>query len=604
MKSIRLKLVFMYLSLVFIVLILTGTIIIVATETREKNQAKEELRQCAVYIDEQVIEQYDSRYYRESLVNLASISSSLKNVSGNILDGKGNTIASSSVKEKEELPKYTSAAIISALNGTDKFTDNDTVPGRDGEAVRMLSYAYPISDDKGNVEYVVFVTMNAEQLYSSLAKTVQTLVASMVVALLFTAVLGVLFASTITAPIALLTKKAKLMAKGRLEQKVPVKGNDEIGQLTKSFNIMARELAKSVTEMEEQRNKLEIVLMNMTDGVMAFDERGKLIHINRAAYDLIDIDEVNISLKWLLEKLGIDLTGIATNTIFEKVLENIDNGKYVSAAFIPYALKNKMSGIIVVLHDITKHRQLDNMRQEFVANVSHEIGTPLTTIKGYAELLLDGAIEDESVAKDFLKEINEAADRMRLLRDDLLDLSRFDMNVNKLNKEEVDLVEITKGCVRQNKIVAEKKKQKIVFEPPEKEMIIYADVGRVNQVITNIMSNAMKYSDEGTQITLKLEEKITTYDLSVIDRGIGMPEEAVERIFDRFYRVDKARSRAMGGNGLGLAIAKEIMTGHNGAIDVYSELDKGTTMVLRFPKNDMITFDEDFIKDLKESKDK
>lgn len=252
--------------------------------------------------------------------------------------------------------------------------------------------------------------------------------------------------------------------------------------------------------------------------------------------------------------------------------------------------KEKPGGIIVVLHDITKHRQLDNMRQEFVANVSHEIGTPLTTIKGYAELLLDGAIDDKSVAMEFLKEINVAADRMKLLRDDLLDLSRFDTKVNKLNMEDVNLVSLVSGCCRQNLIVAENKNQNILFDPPDKPMFIYADPGRINQVITNIMSNAMKYSDTGATVTIRLKETEKYYHLEIQDNGIGMPKEALDRIFDRFYRVDKARSRAMGGNGLGLAIVKEIMDAHNGSIKVYSTLGKGTTMVLIFPKSDLADY--------------
>ena len=174
---------------------------------------------------------------------------------------------------------------------------------------------------------------------------------------------------------------------------------------------------------------------------------------------------------------------------------------------------------------------------------------------------------------------------MKLLRDDLLDLSRFDTKVNKLNRTEADLVEIVKGCCRQNVIVAENKNQTILFTPPNKKMPIYADVGRVNQVITNIMSNAMKYSGEGAVIKININEKKTTYHLEIADNGIGMPKEALDRIFERFYRVDKARSRAMGGNGLGLAIAKEIMDAHGGRIEVYSELGVGTTMVLIFPKS-------------------
>ncbi len=582
----------MYLSLVFIVMILTGTFITVTAQNREQRQASEELHQCAVYIEEQVIEQYDSRYFQDSLVNLSIVSSALRNMDASILDAQGRTIACSTASDRDEFQQFNNSAIIAALNGEESFLPRSRVTDALGIEKTVMSYSYPCKDDGGKVAYIVYVQMDSQAIEDSIAQTARSLIVAVVIALIITAVLGLLFANTITSPIAALTKKANLMAKGRLDQKLAVKGSDEIGQLTKSFNTMAKELSKTIVESEEQRNKLEIVLHNMTDGILAFDDKGQLIHINRSCYDMLEIDDVNISLNWLMELFSITGDEEETGSVRELTVKGKDD-KYISVAIIPYTLKKKKhrqeiaGGTIVVLHDITRHRQLDIMRQEFVANVSHEIGTPLTTIKGYAELLLDGAIDDKAVAMEFLKEINVAADRMKLLRDDLLDLSRFDTKVNKFNMEDVNLVSLVSGCCRQNLIVAENKHQDIIFNPPPKPMFIYGDPGRINQVITNIMSNAMKYSNEGTAINIRLKEKADTYRLEIEDNGIGMPKEALERIFDRFYRVDKARSRAMGGNGLGLAIAKEIMDAHMGSIEVSSELGKGTTMTLIFPKSDM-----------------
>ena len=594
MKSIRWRLVFMYLSLVFIVMILTGTFIIVSTEKREQMKASEEMRQCAVYVEEQVIEQYDSRYFQDSLVNLSIVSSTLRNMSVQILNSDGETIASSTSSDGSDFQHYTNSAIISALNGSESFLANSKITDSIGQEKTVMSYSYPCKDAENNVEYIVYVQMDSEAIEESITQTARTILVAVIFALIITAILGILFANTITAPIAVLTKNANLMAKGRLDQKVTVRSNDEIGQLTRSFNTMAKELKKTIQVSEEQRNKLEIVLHNMTDGILAFDENGQLIHINRSSYDMLDIDDVKISLQWLLDMLKIDISDIKQGSVKELVVNGKDD-KYISVAIMPYALKKKKrkekpGGIIVIVHDITKYRQLDNMRQEFVANVSHEIGTPLTTIKGYAELLLDGAIDDKPVAMEFLKEINVAADRMKLLRDDLLDLSRFDTKVNKLNMEDVNLVSLVSGCCRQNLIVAENKEQNIVFDPPDKPMFIYADPGRINQVITNIMSNAMKYSDKGATINIRLKETEKYYHLEIEDNGIGMPKEALDRIFDRFYRVDKARSRAMGGNGLGLAIVKEIMDAHKGSIKVYSTLGKGTTMILIFPKSELADY--------------
>ncbi len=584
----------MYLSLVFIVMILTGTFIIISTENREQTKASEEMRQCAVYVEDQVIDQYDSRYFQDSLIDLSIVSSTLRNMSVQILDSNGDTIASSSSPEDSDFQHYSNSSIISALQGEENFLPKSKITDSIGQEKTVMSYSYPCKDREGSVSYIIYVQMDSDTIEESISQTTRTILVAVVFALIITAMLGLLFANTITAPIAVLTKNANLMAKGRLDQKVNVKSNDEIGQLTRSFNTMAKELKKTIQESEEQRNKLEIVLHNMTDGILAFDDNGQLIHINRSSYDMIEIDDVKISLDWIVDKFNIDLSDIPRGSIKEIVVNGKDD-KYISVAVMPYTIKKKKrkekpGGIIFILHDITKYRQLDNMRQEFVANVSHEIGTPLTTIKGYAELLLDGAIDDKPVAMEFLKEINVAADRMKLLRDDLLDLSRFDTKVNKFNMEDVNLVSLVSGCCRQNLIVAENKEQNIVFDPPDKPMFIYGDPGRINQVITNIMSNAMKYSDKGATINIRLKETGKFYHLEIEDNGIGMPKEALDRIFDRFYRVDKARSRAMGGNGLGLAIVKEIMDAHKGSIKVYSTLGKGTTMVLIFPKSELADY--------------
>lgn len=587
MKSIRWKLVFMYLTLVFIVMLVSGTFIIISLNNQENNKAHEELRQYAAYIQEQIIEQYKNPAdFQKGFTNFIVSNSSARSLSGHILDSNGITIASSAASDTENLQNYTNSAIISAISGKASFNSGRKGYDKNSQVKEWISYACPVfnKSDSQKVEYIVFVQMDSTTIKTGLTRTIGTICIAVLLALALTCILGVLFAGTITDPIALLTKKANLLAKGRLEQHVVVQSNDEIGQLTRSFNIMAKELRKTLTEMEAQNNKLEIIMHNMTDGVLAFDERGVLLHANKICYDMLDIDEVKISLNWFLDKLKIDKSVIA-NSMEIKDITIEENEKYINVSLIPYTVSRRnINGIIAVLHDITKLRQLDDMRKEFVANVSHEIGTPLTTVMGYTDLLLDGALEDHELAMGFLKEISVAAERMKLLRDDLLDLSRFDTKVNKFNKTIIDLVALIEGCVRQNIIVANNRNQTLTFEPPKEEMLIFADSGRINQVLTNIVSNAMKYSMDDAKIKITVEERKRSYYVSVADNGIGMPKEALSRIFDRFYRVDKARSRSMGGNGLGLAIAKEIMDAHHGRIDVYSELGKGTTMVLVFPK--------------------
>ena len=236
----------MYLSLVFMVLILTGTYIVISTENREKNKAKEELRQCAVYINEQVVEQYDSRYFQNSLVNLSIVSSSLKNVTGHILDNKGNTIASSTARDENSFQKYNDSAIITALNGEESFQDKGRAVDANEQVTRVMSYAYPVTDDGGQVEYVIYVQMDAESFYTSINQTIRTILISVVIAIVFTIILGFLFANTITKPISVLTKKANMMAKGHLEQKVSVKGNEDAKDLKEQEDQYSGYLSASV----------------------------------------------------------------------------------------------------------------------------------------------------------------------------------------------------------------------------------------------------------------------------------------------------------------------------------------------------------------------
>lgn len=599
MKSIRWKLVFMYLTLVFIVMITSGTFIILTMERQEASKAEEELKQCATYIEEQIIAgQAEAEVFQDNLVNLFISSSAMRNMQGSILDSAGKTIASSAATDFSLFLEYKNSAVISALAGQDYFYANKQETDQNSRVKTWMSYATPVfakneaGEKTDKVEYIIYVQMDAQAINDSLSQTTKTIFISVILALILAAILGSLFANTITVPIAALTKKANLFAKGRLDQHVAVKSNDEIGQLTKSFNTMAKELRKTLMEMENQNNRLEVVLHNMTDGVLAFDERGVLIHANKICYDMLGTlniartDGKGISLNWFLNKINLSRESLTPDKVEEIVLNEGD--KYINASLIPYSTnKKKIKGVVVVLQDITKHKLLDDMRKEFVANVSHEIGTPLTTIKGYTETLLDGALEDKEVAVTFLNEINEAANRMTFLRNDLLDLSRFDTRANKFNKLDINLVKLVEDSIRQNILVARNKNQEIVLKIPqeEKEMLIYADSGRINQVFTNILTNAIKYSPEETSIEIEVAERGNNFYVSVTDHGIGMSKEDTQRIFERFYRVDKARSRAMGGNGLGLAIAKEIMERHYGRIDVYSEIGSGTTMVLVFPKS-------------------
>ncbi len=588
MKSVRFKLIFIYFILVFIVMIISGTFIIFSIQKQEISKVEEELRSFSKAIKEQIVDEYQNpEDFQNGFTDLFIKKVFNQNIQGVIIDKDGKTIAGTNYT-KDDIPyEYKNSVVISALNGKEQFSKSKKTVDENSEIKEWLSYAMPVFDSENKLEYVIYTKVDASNVNQTLRQTINTIGIAVIIALILAITLGGLFANTITGPISVLTKKANLLAKGNLEQHIIVRGEDEIGQLTRSFNHMARELRKTVSEMENENNKLEIVLHNMTDGVVAFDDIGSLIHANKEFYELMGLDEEDnykINLDYFLNRINLAKNQISVDKNTECFLDR--DGKYIQVVLIPYTGKNKfIEGIMVVLKDITKQKKLDNMRKEFVANVSHEIRTPITTIKSYTETLLDGAIEEKELAIDFLNTINEATDRMKFLTDDLLELSRFDDGRISFHFKKVNLYDIVLGCVKQNIMMANKKNQKLVFEEPdEKQLYIKADAGRINQVLNNIISNAMKYSPENTLIEIFITTSVNDYSVSIKDRGMGIPKEDIPRIFERFYRVDKARSRAMGGNGLGLSIAKEIMTEHNGDIKVYSKLSEGTTMQVIFKK--------------------
>lgn len=585
MKSIRWKLVFMYLSLVFIVMIISGTFIIMRTDSREIKNAEDELAGCAAYISEQIIDRYENPdEFQAAFLQLFITSSSLRNVQANIIAPDGKTIASSTAASADDFITYNNSAVISALAGEEAFDSRTKSIDQNSQVKEWLSYALPVKNKSGAVKYVIYLQMDASGINTTLMQTASTIFVAVLLALLATCVIALIFANTITKPIALLTKKANQLAKGRLNTNISIMSNDEIGQLTKSFNHMSRELKKTLSDMENENRKLEVLLHNMTDGVLAFDEHGNLIHANSLCYEMLDIDRFKISLDWFLNKVGIDPSELLPNTITEVVVE--ENQKYINVALIPYeSAKIAVSGVIAVLSDITKHRELDDMRKEFVANVSHEIRTPLTTIKSYVETLLDGAVDDTQTARDFLKIIDDATDRMALLAGDLLSLSRIDTNTVRFNMQKLDLVTIAQNCIKQSIITAESHNHTLKLIPPKFDScFILADESRLMQVINNIVSNSIKYSGDGADITLKITSGKTKYYLEISDNGIGVEESELKRIFERFYRIDKARSRSMGGNGLGLSIAKELTEEMGGTITAYSAPGEGLTMVIAFPQ--------------------
>ena len=586
----------MYLSLVLMVMIVTGSYILLSMQKTEIDKARTQLALYAEKVSEQVVESYEEADFQTGIEQFSRTSSSGSQIQGNILNEYCETIASTTVSQPP-FPEYRNTVVSSALAGEIGFDDSR----KDLESdTTWICYAMPAMTINGSVKYVVYAQMNASSMQASLAQTTRTIIVAVFLALVLAILMAYIFSKTITEPIRQLTAKAKLFASGDLKQTVEVLSEDEIGQLSESFNYMASELNKTIGETFREKNKLEAILHNMTDGVISFDKNGEISHANTVAAEMLEVDKLDFTLDMFTRKYDLELDEPSDNDEDGRAVQlqyTFPVGeKYINAGFSPYFNESEeIEGIVVVLQDITKQKKLDDMRKEFVANVSHEMRTPLTTIKSYTETLMYGAIDEKDIAMDFLSIINTEADRMSFLVRDLLQLSRFDNKQVKFKFTKVYINELISENVRQNKIHAENKHQNLILERyPEYDAYVVADRDRVNQVINNITTNAIKYSPENATVKIYVTEDKNYYKINVSDTGMGISKEDLPRIFERFYRVDKARSRAMGGTGLGLAIAKEIMEGHDGKLTAESEVGKGTTMTMWFLKGqDDKAFQED-----------
>ena len=402
-------------------------------------------------------------------------------------------------------------------------------------------------------------------------------------------IVGFFVVKVIIGPISKIIKSAERIASGEsidIKYLKETNNKSEIDDLVKAFSIMTSELQENLKEATRQKKQIETILVHMTDGIIAFNMDGKILHINPAAKEMLKIQKEDDTFDKIFKKIGVDIN-------MEKVVylddwtsseQKVDlKEKYVNLFFAPFKDENDLiAGVIVVIQDITEHVKLDNMRKEFVANVSHELKTPITSIMGYAETLVEGEYDKQTQDK-FLHVIETESKRMSRLVQDLLTLSRYDNNQVKWEKTEFDLGELVKKTQENLALEIEKKKHTVECFVTADVPLVYADKYGIERVIVNILTNSIKYTNEGGTIKIYVGFVYNNAYIKIIDNGIGIPEEDLEKIFERFYRVDKARSREFGGTGLGLAIAKEILEQNNASIDIRSTVGKGTEVVIQIP---------------------
>jgi len=434
-----------------------------------------------------------------------------------------------------------------------------------------------------------------------------TLVIVGVAALAASVVFGACLARQVTRPILEMTSAASRMAEGDFSRRTSTTSNDEIGQLGGALNMMAKRLEDRLGALEEERAKGAAILDSMVEGVLAVDEMNRILFINAGACRLFNVVSAKTEGKPFLEvirsKEMLDLLNqpLRQGVFAEQELQIFTPVQRVLQVHAsPLKGRERTSGAMLVMHDVTELRRLETIRTEFVANVSHELRTPLTSVRGYLETLLEGALEDREHARPFLEVIHKHTERLGRLLDDLLDLSNLELGKVVLHRQSIVLSEVVDNVMAIYEPQAAKQEVKLLAELPSDLPHVLADRDRIVQVLINLVDNGLKFTPKGGRVTVSTkivqsskfnvqrseptaQSLSEAVEIAVQDTGIGIPSQDLPRITERFYRVDRARSRELGGTGLGLAIVKHLVKAHGGELNIESQLNQGTTIRFTLP---------------------
>lgn len=601
-KSIHVKLVLIYILLILLALQIIGIYFARQLEQNLKSNFQDSIFQrvdlMQYSLREEILKERDESMPKleESLKSIVmEFSTGLRDVSNGdileirVIDDRQRILATSELENQNLIGQRSNTDLVRRAISAETLFDIIKLDNKTRNRVWVL--ANPIRAGAGpddEIIGVLYIEANIESVFEQMNEINRIFLGGTAMSLVFTIFLGILVARTITQPIADMRKQAQAMAKGNYSRKVRVYGTDEIGQLAITFNHLTNRLQEAQSTTEAERRKLDSVLSNMTDGVIATDRKGRIILINDPALELLHISRDITLGRPIASVLGIDQEYSFEDLIHMSDAINLN----FSTVDAPYILRANFSviqketgfinGLITVLHDITEQEKIEMDRREFVSNVSHELRTPLTTMRSYLEALADGAWKDENIAPTFLNVTQTETERMIRLVNDLLQLSRMDSADYELNKDIVLFNSFFNRIIDRFEM---SKSDKVQFERifPETSFYVEIDTDKVTQVIDNIISNAIKYSPDGGNIRFGFTGQGDMLKVMISDDGMGIPKENVGRIFDRFYRVDRARARSMGGTGLGLAIAREMIEAHGGKIWAESEEGQGTTIFFTLP---------------------
>ncbi|MCT0010752.1 cell wall metabolism sensor histidine kinase WalK [Weissella confusa] len=550
------------------------------------------------YVNDSLTQQLISTDQTKANSDIHTILTSINNASISeieVIDSSGIIRGTSDINSQDEVGQKTTDANVKAALAGGKYTKN---PIEERSGVRYQVVVKPLVSSSGgesNIIGVVEVRASLETTYDNLNHISLIYFSASLLAVVLGVVMAVIISRSLTKPIAEINDRTTRIAQGDYSGGILVRSNDEIGQLAENVNALAVRIEETTNSTEFERRRLDSVLEHMTDGVIATDRRGSINIINTAALQMTGMEDSNVALGQSI----LEVLQIADRYNLRELLDNQDEllldfsneeRQLIIRAYFSLIQRASgfISGLVIVLHDVTEQQRIEEERRQFVSNVSHELRTPLTSVKSYVDALQEGAIEDPEVAKSFLAVAQDETTRMIHMINDLLELSRMDSGTMKLETEYVNVGELFNYILnRFDMIIANDDKPEKYYtikrEITNSQIWVELDTSKFTQVVDNIMNNAIKYSPDGGVITARMIDRKTEVVLSITDQGLGIPKKDLGHIFDRFFRVDKARSRAQGGTGLGLAISKEIIERFGGKIWVDSSEGKGSTFSISLP---------------------
>ncbi|TDT61844.1 two-component system histidine kinase PnpS [Fonticella tunisiensis] len=454
------------------------------------------------------------------------------------------------------------------------------------ETENKTMYYYALKFPFDGEEYILRLSVAFDDIKKLQFRYMNFVIITVIIGGILSSIFVYIYLDIFIRPIRELIRLATIIALGQYEKRVKINSRDEIGQLGHAFNLMAGRLQETILDLSDKRNKLISILTSMDDGVVVLDENEKILIINPSARKLFDI-KGDVTGKYFIE--------VVRNHDMEKLIKIIPdedveiNINYPSHRILRVKSKRIINydnhfgnlGVLLVIQDVTKIKMLEKMRSDFVANVSHELKTPLTSIKGFAETLM--YVEDKATKEKFLNIINIEAERLTRLINDILILSELENRDVSINFEKINIKKSIEEVYYIMLPLARDKNIELKFNQPDNDVFISGDRDKFKQMMINLVDNAIKYTNNGGTVDIKFKEEDESIKIYVSDNGIGIPEEHLPRLFERFYRVDKARSRRLGGTGLGLAIVKHVVMLFNGKIDVKSKPGKGTTFIITLP---------------------